>query len=75
MMHDLENGQTWYLEQTKWWCKFVQSVTNPALVFPHIWLICRQCDQIGRFIELWAIFKVFGNDYFAQISHIIKQFL
>ena len=34
-----------------------------------------QCDQIGRFIGLWTIFKAFGNNYFVLISHILRQFL
>ena len=34
------------------------------------------CDQIGRFFGLWASFYLaFGNNYFAQISHILRQFL
>ena len=33
-----------------------------------------QCDHIGRFIELWATFKAFGNNSFVQISHILRQF-
>ena len=27
----------------------------------QIRLECNQCDQIGRFIGLWATFKAFGN--------------
>ena len=33
-----------------------------------------QCDQIGRFIALWAIFKACGNNYLAQIILIIGKF-
>ena len=35
----------------------------------------KQCDQIWRFIGLWATFKAFGNNQFAQIFHILGQFL
>ena len=31
-----------------------------------------QCDQIGRFIALWATFQ---SLYFAQIVYIFRQFL
>ena len=31
-----------------------------------------QCDQIGRFIGLWANFY---NNWFAQITHNLRQFL
>ena len=43
-------------------------------VFGHI-LSKYQCDQIWRFIGLWATFKAFGNNKFAQISHFLRQFL
>ena len=33
-----------------------------------------QCDQIGRFIALWATFKASGNNYFAQIAYISGNF-
>ena len=36
---------------------------------------CDQCDQIGRFIGLGETLKAFGKNYFAQISHILRQFL
>ena len=39
------------------------------------WWGQKQCDQIGRFIGLWATFKAFGNHLFFQISHILRQFL
>ena len=32
-----------------------------------------QCAQIGKFIRLWAPFKAFGNNYTAQISHILRH--
>ena len=33
-----------------------------------------QCDQIGRFIALWVLFKACGNNYLAQITHILGNF-
>ena len=33
-----------------------------------------QCDQIGRFIGLWATFQSHSNILFAQISNIFRQF-
>ena len=32
-------------------------------------IISDQCDQIGQ------VYKAFGNNKFAQISHILRQFL
>ena len=34
-----------------------------------------QCDQIWQFIGLWATFLSLRNNKFAQISHILRQFL
>ena len=34
-----------------------------------------QCDQIGRFIELGQFFKACCKFFFAQIAHILRQFL
>ena len=34
-----------------------------------------QCDQIGRYIALWQLFKACGKNYFGQIAHIFRQFL
>ena len=44
-----------------------------------------ECDQIGRFIALWATFQsqwqqlLWGfnkkTNYFAQIAHIVRHFL
>ena len=33
-----------------------------------------QCDQIWRFIAHWQLFKARGNNYAAQIAHIVRQF-
>ena len=40
-----------------------------------IFVVSSQCDQIGQFIGLLAIFKAFGNKQFAQTYHILRQFL
>ena len=37
-------------------CKFLSNSTYAKQVNPN------QCDQIGRFIGLWATFKVCGNN-------------
>ena len=34
-----------------------------------------QCDQIWRFIELWATFKSFWQQLIAQIFHVLREFL
>ena len=35
-----------------------------------------QYDQIGRiFLHFGQLFKAFGNNDFAQVSHILGQFL
>ena len=34
-----------------------------------------QCDQIGRFLDFGQLCKACGNNSFAQISHILSQFL
>ena len=52
-----------------WWRNFVDFFeTSTESVCPP------QCDQIGQFIWLWATFKAFGNNYFVQIFHILRQF-
>ena len=33
-----------------------------------------QCDQIGRFIALWATFQSLWNNYFAQIGTYLGNF-
>ena len=35
----------------------------------------QQCDQIGRFLNFGQLFKALGNNLFAQIFHILRQFL
>ena len=35
----------------------------------------KQCGQTGWFIAIGQLFKACGNNYFAQIVHIIMQFL
>ena len=49
---------------------------RPASIRQH----CHQCDQIGRFNGLWTTFRslwqqFIGTNLFAQISHILRQFL
>ena len=41
----------------------------------RFWYSCFLCDQIAQFIGLWASFNAFGNNYFVQISHILREFL
>ena len=31
--------------------------------------------RLGNLLDFGQIFKAFGNNYFAQISHILRQFL
>ena len=31
--------------------------------------------RYGDFLDFGPLFKAFGNNYFAQISHILRQFL
>ena len=31
--------------------------------------------RLGDLLDFGQVFKAFGNNYFAQISHIIRQFL
>ena len=38
-------------------------------------VICGQCDQIGNVLHIGQLFKAFGNNELAQISHILRQFL
>ena len=35
----------------------------------------KQCDQIEQFLHFGQLFQAFGNNYFSQISHILRQFL
>ena len=34
-----------------------------------------QCDQIGQFLHFGQSFKVGGNNYFTQITHIVMRFI
>ena len=34
-----------------------------------------QCDQIGWLLDFRQLFNVFANNLFAQIFHILRQFL
>ena len=34
-----------------------------------------QCDQIGQFLHFGQPFKAGDNNYFTQITYIVKQFL
>ena len=31
--------------------------------------------RLGNIFNFWQLFKAFGNNKFAQISHILRQFL
>ena len=31
--------------------------------------------RLGDLLDFGQLFKAFGNNYFAQISHILRQFL
>ena len=31
--------------------------------------------RLGDFLDFGLLFKAFGNNYFVQISHILRQFL
>ena len=33
-----------------------------------------QCDHIGRFLDFGQHFKAFGNNWFAQVVHILGNF-
>ena len=46
------------------------SVAPPGLNQVH-----NQCNQIGRFIGLWSTFQSLWQQLFAQICHILRQFL
>ena len=37
-------------------------------------IVCSM-TRLGNFLHFGQLFKSFGNNYFAQISHILKQFL
>ena len=49
--------------------------------FPILWTLYghqlhrTQCDQMGDFLHFGQLFQAFGNNKFAQISHILRQFL
>ena len=54
----------------KWWnkCKHVAPThTNTNTL--------SQCDQIGRFIGLWATFQIICQQLISPISHILRQFM
>ena len=35
-------------------------------------LDCDQCDKMGDLLDFGKLFKAFGNNYFSQISHILR---
>ena len=45
-----------------------------AIHWTNVQICHGQCDQIGRFITLWATFQGLCNNYFAQIAHILAIF-
>ena len=38
-------------------------------------LIPSSVTRLGDLLDFWQVFKAFGNNQFAQISHILRQFL
>ena len=50
--------------------KFVFDIGSRIGFMAHL-----QCDQIRRLLDFGPLFKAFGNNYFVQFSHILKQFL
>ena len=38
------------------------------------WLLT-SVTRFGNLLDFWQVFKAFGNNYFAQFSHILRQFL
>ena len=40
------------------------------------YVIIKQCDhRLGNLLDFGQLFKAFGNNYFAQISQILKYFV
>ena len=46
----------------------------PRKVFYYL-LIAHSVTRLGDFLHFGQFFKAFGNNDFAQISHILRQFL
>ena len=40
-----------------------------------LWRILTSVARLGNFLDFVQLFKAFGNNLFAQISHIDRQFL
>ena len=41
----------------------------------HVLKITIIVTRSGNLLDFWQLFKAFGNNYFAQISHNLRQFL
>ena len=39
------------------------------------WGVGTSVTRLGAFLDFKQVFKAFGNNYFDQISHILRQFL
>ena len=49
-------------------------VLDSSMTFFVFCVTSIQCDQIGQFIAIWELFRACGNNYFAQIGHILGNF-
>ena len=49
--------------------KFVYDIASWSLWIPT------SVTRLGDLLDFGQLFKAFGNNYFAQILHIIRQFL
>ena len=50
-------------------------VLDSSMTFFVFCVTSIQCDKIGQIIAIWQLFRACGNNYFAQIGHIFRQFL
>ena len=55
-------GQFGYNENLDAWCEAINALATSVTRF-------------GDFLDFGQFFKAFGNNYFAQILHILRQFL
>ena len=52
-------------------CQMAKTLQSQCITLQNIISVAR----LGDFLNFGQIFKAFGSNYFAQISHILRQFL
>ena len=65
------------IRRSEWERKGCGCMKDVKIQFPWICSPCvnTSATRLGDLLDFAQLFKTFGNNYFAQISHILRQFL